>query len=212
MKVDLDTLTAYQRYKVMAGLITPRPIALITTLNSNGTVNAAPFSLFNFAGEDPPIVMVSMNRRADGSLKDTARNIVRNRDFVVHICDEAIAEQMHACSAELGDDQSETEFVGFHTLPSEKVRPPRIAEAPVAFECTLFEKLETGSRQIFIGQAHWLHGREGLIDPATWRVKLDDFHPVGRMGGTLYAHTRGRFELGLANLKPCAEAPNCSDS
>jgi flavin reductase (DIM6/NTAB) family NADH-FMN oxidoreductase RutF len=198
MKFDFEGLTAYQRYKLMAVLIAPRPIALITTLNANGVVNAAPFSLFNMAGEDPPIVMVSINRRDDDSLKDTARNIARDREFVLHICDDTIGEQMHACGMHLPEDESEVDRVGFTTVPSERVSPPRIAEAPVAFECTLFESLETRSRQIFIGEVQCLHVRDGLVDPATFRVALEKFHPIGRMGGTLYTHTRSRFELGGA--------------
>jgi flavin reductase (DIM6/NTAB) family NADH-FMN oxidoreductase RutF len=87
MDIDFDSITEYQRYKLMASLIVPRPIALITTLSETGVVNAAPFSMFNMLGEDPPIVMVSINRLEDGNLKDTARNISRDREFVVHLTD-----------------------------------------------------------------------------------------------------------------------------
>ena len=85
MDIDFDSITEYQRYKLMASLIVPRPIALITTLSETGVVNAAPFSMFNMLGEDPPIVMVSINRLEDGNLKDTARNIARTGEFVVHL-------------------------------------------------------------------------------------------------------------------------------
>ena len=85
MQIDFSTLSAYQRYKLMASLIVPRPIALVTTQNAAGVVNAAPFSMFNMLGEEPPIVMISINRLQDGVLKDTAANIVRTQEFVVHI-------------------------------------------------------------------------------------------------------------------------------
>ena len=93
MEFDFETLGARARYKLMASLIVPRPIALVTTLGEDGTVNAAPFSMFNMLGEDPPIVMTSINK-LDHGLKDTARNVLRDREFVVHLADEAIAERM----------------------------------------------------------------------------------------------------------------------
>ena len=96
-EIDFGQITAYQRYKLMASLIVPRPIALVTTLGANGVVNAAPFSMFNMMGEDPPIVMVSINRLQDGRLKDTAANILANGEFVVHLADEAIASLGLCC-------------------------------------------------------------------------------------------------------------------
>lgn len=203
MDVDFETLTAYQRYKLMASLIVPRPIALITTLAEDGVVNAAPFSMFNMLGEDPPIVMVSINRLADGGLKDTAAHIARSGEFVVHLADEAIARQMHRCGERLPRHQSELDAVGLTTLPSNAVAPPRIAQAPVAFECRLWETLETASRQIFIGRVLWLHARDGLVDTERWRVSLADYFPVGRFGASFYIDTRGRFAIDDA---PSAEA------
>ena len=195
MDIDFATLTEYQRYKLMASLIVPRPIALITTLGPTGVINAAPFSMFNMLGEEPPIVMVSINRLGDGGLKDTAVNIVRTKEFVVHISDEALAEKMHRCGERLPPDESELARFGMTALPSIAVAPPRIAEAPVAFECTLWETLETASRQIFIGQVRWLHARDGLIDTERWRVRLQDYFPVARFGASYYVTTRDRFTL-----------------
>jgi flavin reductase (DIM6/NTAB) family NADH-FMN oxidoreductase RutF len=198
MDIDFATLTEYQRYQLMASLIVPRPIALVTTLGETGVVNAAPFSMFNMLGEEPPIVMISINRLSDGGLKDTAANILRTKEFVVHISDEAMAEKMHRCGARLPPDVSELAAVGLTTLPSMAVAPPRIAEAPVAFECTLWETLETASRQIFIGQVRWLHARDGLIDTERWRVRLQDYFPVARFGASYYVTTRERFTLDAA--------------
>lgn len=195
MEIDFSKLTAYQRYKLMASLIVPRPIALITTLGANGVVNAAPFSMFNMLGEEPPVVMVSINRLHDGRLKDTAANILASGEFVVHLADERIADQMHACGEAVPAEVSEVELVGFTTAPSGMVRPPRIAEAPVAFECVLHEKLETESRYIFIGRVLCLHAREGLVDPEKWRVRLQEYFPVGRFGASFYVRTRDRFAI-----------------
>ena len=200
MQLDFSTLTEYQRYKLMASLIVPRPIALVTTINAQGVVNAAPFSMFNMMGEEPPIVMISLNKNAGhdsaGGLKDTAANILANGEFVVHLADEAIAGQMHACGTRLPPDQSEVEMVGFTTKPSNAISPPRIAEAPVAFECRLWEKLETDSRHIFIGKVLWLHARDELIDLETHRVRLQNYFPVARFGASFYINTRERYALG----------------
>ncbi|MEY2622010.1 MAG: hypothetical protein RIT26_1830 [Pseudomonadota bacterium] len=193
--IDFAQLTAYQRYKLMASLIVPRPIALVTTLGANGVVNAAPFSMFNMLGEDPPILMISINKLQDGHLKDTAANILANGQFVVHIADEAMAEQMHGCGRTLPSNVSELSEVGLTTTPSVRVLPPRISEAPVAFECTLHEKIETESRYIFIGQVLWLSARQGLVDTERWRVNLRDFHPVARFGASYYIRTSDRFEI-----------------
>ena len=202
MEFDFDVLTAHQRYKLMASLIVPRPIALVTSLGEDGTVNAAPFSLFNMLGEDPPIVMISINKRDDDSLKDTARNILRTGEFVVHLTDEPIAEQMHRCGDRLPPDESEVDAVGFTTVPSSAVAPPRIVEAPVAFECRLWERLETESRHILIGKVLRLHAREGLVDTERWRVRLQSYFPVGRFGASFYTRTRDRFAIDAADLEP----------
>ena len=193
--IAFAALTPYQRYKLMASLIVPRPIALVTTINPQGVVNAAPFSMFNMLGEDPPLVMISINRLEGGAMKDTAANIVRSGEFVVHLTDEPMAAQMHACGERLPHDQSELEKVGLTCAPSVSIKPPRIAEAPVAFECRLWEQIETASRSIFFGEILRLHAREDLIDTETWRVRLQNYFPVGRFGASFYVGTRDRFSL-----------------
>lgn len=194
-EVDFSQISAYQRYKLMASLIVPRPIALVTTLSPQGVVNAAPFSMFNMLGEDPPVVMLSVNRLQDGQLKDTAANILSEREFVVHMTDEPLVAQMHACGQAFPATVSELDAVGLHATPSQTVRPPRIAEAPVAFECVLHETLETPSRYVFIGRVLWLGARNGLVDTETWRVRLQDYHPVGRFGASFYTRCRDRFAV-----------------
>jgi flavin reductase (DIM6/NTAB) family NADH-FMN oxidoreductase RutF len=196
MHVDFAELTAYQRYKLMASLIVPRPIALVTTVSPDGLVNAAPFSMFNMLGEEPPLVMISINRLPEDRLKDTAANIAATGEFVVHLTDENMAAKMHGCGESLPADQSELDLVGLTPAPSVHVRPPRILEAPVAFECTLWETVETTSRSIFMGEIRHLHARDDLIDTATWRVSLQQYFPVGRFGASFYVNTRDRFSLG----------------
>jgi flavin reductase (DIM6/NTAB) family NADH-FMN oxidoreductase RutF len=205
-EINFEAITAYQRYKLMASLIVPRPIALVTTLGENGVANAAPFSMFNMVGEDPPILMISINRSSDGQLKDTAANILHNGEFVVHLSDEPMAQKMHDCGERLPADVSELVKVGLTAVPSHTVRPPRILEAPVAFECVLHEKLETPSRYVFIGRVQWLAAKEGLIDTTAWRVNLRDYAPVARFGASFYTRTTDRFTL-ANHSEPSNKAP-----
>lgn len=196
MDINFSELTAYQRYKLMASLIVPRPIALVTTLGATGVVNAAPFSMFNMVGEDPPLVMISVNRQnSHGRLKDTAANILRSGEFVVHLPDESIAEQMHACGEMLGPDESEVEHTGLSLQPSRVVAVPAIVEAPVAFECVLHEQLVNESRYVFFGRVAALRARDGLIDTELWRVRLQNYFPVARFGASFYLRSRDRFAM-----------------
>jgi flavin reductase (DIM6/NTAB) family NADH-FMN oxidoreductase RutF len=194
-EVDFGSITGYQRYKLMASLIVPRPIALVTTLGSNGVANAAPFSMFNMVGEEPPLVMISINRLHDGRLKDTAANILDNGEFVVHLPDEPMGQRMHACGGNFPSEVSELDKVGLASVPSRCVKPPRIVEAPVAFECVLSEKMETTSRYVFFGEVKWLAARDGLIDTKAWRVNLSDYHPVARFGASFYIRCADRFAM-----------------
>lgn len=194
-EIDFSKLSAYQRYKLMASLIVPRPIALVTSLGANNVVNAAPFSMFNMIGEDPPILMLSINKLSDGHLKDTAANILLNKEFVVHMTDEPMVEKMHACGESLPSTVSELEHVGLLSTPSKCVKPPRIVEAPVAFECALHETLETESRYVFIGRVLWLSVKNGLVDTVKWHVNLKEYQPIARFGASFYIKTNERFDL-----------------
>lgn len=195
MEIDIESLERLQRYKVLTCLVVPRPIALITTLSEGGVVNAAPFSFFNVFGEDPPIAIFSADPRASGALKDTVVNAVRDKQFVINLVDEAIAERMHGCAVDTPTSMSEVELVGFTTTPSERVKPPRIAESPVSFECTLHTALEFGPRSLIIGQIRWVHVRDGIIDPSNWRRVDQTYFPVGRLYANGYCTTRESFVL-----------------
>ncbi|MEZ5739024.1 MAG: flavin reductase family protein [Burkholderiaceae bacterium] len=193
MDIDCGRLDADRAYKLLVNLVVPRPIAWVTTLGRGDVVNAAPFSVFNMVGEDPPLVMISVNKLPGGRFKDTARNILDRQQFVVHIADEACTVAMDITASELPPEQSETVLAGLHCSPSRCVAPPRITEAPVAFECTLWETLESASRYVFFGRILWLHAREGLIDTDNWRIRYEHFRPVGRFGAGQYVRLQDRF-------------------
>src|ERR1041385_4329064 len=125
MELDLEHEFADRAYLLLASLVTPRPIAFITTISPEGKVNAAPFSFFNLLGADPPILAVAPGDRDDGTPKDTARNIRSTHEFVVNLVDEPIAEAMNQCAASLPYGENELDRAGLHALKSSLVRPPR---------------------------------------------------------------------------------------
>lgn len=196
MELDLEGKHVSRGYAMLASLITPRPIAWVTTLNENGAINAAPFSFFNAFGGDPPIVGFAPGDRDDGSPKDTARNIRRTHEFVVNLVDEALAEAMNRTSASLPYGVSELESAGLTAAKSSVVAPPRIGEAPASFECKEWGTLQIGGNRIVIGLVRRLHIRDELIEPEKLRIRSEHFHVIGRMATpNWYCRTRDRFEM-----------------
>ena len=192
---DPATLDAQMQYKLLIGSITPRPIALVTTLGSQGP-NAAPFSFFNGVGSDPAMLMFSVGSK-DGGAKDTIANILEIPEFVVHIVSDAIKEKMNICAIDYPRGVNEIEQAGFTALASTKVRPPRIAEAPVAFECRLLQRLELGRvpYHVVIGEVVYFHYHEGIVDERFY-VDTGKIDPIGRLGGRGgYTRITDRFEM-----------------
>ncbi len=193
---DLQRLGAAERYKLLGGLVVPRPIALVTTRDREGRHNAAPFSFFNVLAEEPPLVVLGLGVGPTGLAKDTTNNIRDFGEFVVHLVDEAIAEAMNLCAIDLPPEVSEVELAGFSLLPSEVVAPGRIADAPVSLECRRYVTLQPGpERYIVLGEVLRLHVRDGIIDPERLRVDRDAYAPIGRLFGGGYVRTRDRFEM-----------------
>jgi flavin reductase (DIM6/NTAB) family NADH-FMN oxidoreductase RutF len=136
MELDLEGQHAPRAYPILANLITPRPIALMTTLGSDNIVNAAPFSFFNVLGARPPIVAFGPGDREPGVPKDTARNIRMRHEFAVNLVNEPIAEAMNRCAASTPYGTSELTDAGLTAVPSSTINSPRITEAPASLECT----------------------------------------------------------------------------
>ncbi|HYE32553.1 MAG TPA: flavin reductase family protein [Methylomirabilota bacterium] len=196
MELDLEGEFADRAYPILASLVTPRPIALVTSLGPEGAVNAAPFSFFNVMGAEPPIVAFAPRDRDDGTPKDTALNIRLNHEFVVNLVDEAIAEAMNKCAASLPYGESEIRHAGLTTGPSTTIRTPRITEAPVALECVEWGTLQIGNNRVVIGVVKRVHLRDELFDPEKKRIRADQLHTIGRMASPhWYCTTRDRFEL-----------------
>ncbi|HVL55623.1 MAG TPA: flavin reductase family protein [Burkholderiaceae bacterium] len=196
MRIDFDGLSATQRYKLLIGLVIPRPIAWISTRSDNGVANCAPFSFFNVIAEEPPLCVVSFNERSDGQTKHTLKNIRRTGEFVVNLADEASANAMHLSSGEFDEDVSEFERAGLTPADCARVAHPRIAEASASFECRLWKRLEIGpGRELVFGEILLVHARDGVIDPASFRVSETAYRPIGRLFATRYCTTRERFDL-----------------
>jgi flavin reductase (DIM6/NTAB) family NADH-FMN oxidoreductase RutF len=195
MEFDLAGLSARDRYKLLGGLVIPRPIALVTSRSPEGHDNAAPFSFFNVLAEEPPIVVLGLGVAASGGAKDTTSNIRDTGEFVVNLVDEPLAEAMNLCAIDFPPEVSEIEVAGLDLLPAERVRAARIAQSPVHLECRRLMTLQPGrERYIILGEVVWLHVRDGIVDPGTLRV-APEYAPVGRLFGGGYVRTHDRFEL-----------------
>ena len=194
------TLTAGELYKVLSGLIVPRPIALITTMDRRGRVNAAPYSFFNVLTDEPPIVAFGSAAKSDGSPKDTPRNIEETREFVVNLVDEELAEAMAVCAVDFPCDVEEPGEAGLARAPSTTVGVPRIAGAFAAIECRLRQSIAAGLRsRIILGDVTMIHVADGCMDPKSRRVDLDRYRPIGRLFGDHYVRLTDRIEVRRMN-------------
>ncbi len=190
-------------YKLMIGAIVPRPIAFVSSMDLHGVLNLAPFSYFTAVSADPPVILFCPAARAANQAnglaahKDTLRNVINTREFVVNIVCEAIAEKMNQTSAQVPPEVDEFAMVGLTPLASERVKPPRVAESPVQMECRLRQIIEVsdqpGGGSIVLGEVLLFHLRDDLVDD--YRVDADKLAAIGRMGGPTYVRTQDRFDL-----------------
>lgn len=193
--LDFADLTPREAYKVMIGTIVPRPIAWVTTVSPDGIVNAAPYSFFNCLSADPPILALGVENKPDRSFKDTAHNIRMTECFTVNIVGRSNVEAMAVTAAGFDADVDELQVAGLTAVPGEKVASPRIAEAPVAFECERYLGIQVSSaREIILGRIVMAHVRKDIIDPATCYSDHEKLDAIGRMGGNGYAGTLDYFD------------------
>jgi flavin reductase (DIM6/NTAB) family NADH-FMN oxidoreductase RutF len=196
MEFDLEQQHAERAYPLLASVVVPRPIALITSLGPDGVVNVAPFSFFNLLGTDPPILAVAPGDRDDGTPKDTARNIRLQHEFVVNLVDEAMADAMNRTSASLPYGVSELQHSGLTTAPSSVIRTPRLAESPVSMECSEWGTLQIGDNRVVIGLIKRLHVKDAHVDKERLRIRGEGLGIIGRMAVPhWYCRTRDQFEM-----------------
>ena len=192
-----DQLSERERYRLLVNTVLPRPIALVTTCNGLGRVNTAPFSFFNVMGSEPPVVALGLEHdpHSPDGLKDTTRNILAGGQFVVNLISASMARAMNICGIPYPPDQAEHPDAGLDLAPSRQVRPPRIAQSPVQFECRLHTALDLGPlRHIVIGEIVHLHCSDRILTPEG-RIDMDAYDPIGRLHGSdWYLGLQGRFQ------------------
>jgi len=203
--IALGSLSRSEKFRLVTGSVMPRPIALVTTLNDDGSCNAAPFSAFNYMSDDPPILAIGIDRYAEesptrqGEMKDTLRNVVARPEFVVNMVDMPLIHQVVGCATDFPAGMSEPAANGLELAASVLVTVPRVAQTPIAWECRRHSIIEIGpARSILLGEILSIHFRPGLLDEAALRVNIEQFLPVGRLGGPNYATTVDRFTAKIA--------------
>lgn len=198
MLFDFSGLSGREQYKLLVATITPRPIAWVVTQNANGRLNAAPFSFFNAFSAEPPVIGIGVSSHEPGRPKDTRRNISETREFVVNLVSEDTVEAMVVTAIEFEEEVDELAQASMKTLPSVKVKPPRIAISPVAMECELIEVVELGpDNALVLGRVLAMHVRDEMVlDAAKHYIDTPRLKLVGRMHGTgWYARTGDLFEV-----------------
>lgn len=196
MRIDPAYLDAETAYRLITGVVVPRPIAWVTSLSGSGVVNLAPFSAFTFVSPKPPMLAISVGRKG-GTYKDTAQNILNNEEYVVHIADSSLMTAVHESSTEHPPDISEVEELRLSTVPGERIKVPRLAAAPVAMECRFRQCLEFGETRsrLIIGEVLVFHIRDGLLNNG--KIETEALDPIARIAGPRYA------KLGeIVTLKP----------
>ncbi len=198
MILDVASADVLTVYRALVGIVNPRPIAWVTTIDGEGRVNLAPFSFFNAFGANPPVVVFSPTNRRDGSKKDTLLNLEAVPEFVLNAAVEDLAGPMNATSRELPRGQSEADFARLTLEPATKVRPPRVAQSPVHLECRVRQIVPVGegaiAANLVIGEVLLIHIDEAVLDPSG-RVDPRKLRTIARLGGNYYCRSTDLFEM-----------------
>jgi len=200
--LDPTQIAVTDIYKLMIGMIVPRPIAFVSSVDLAGVRNLAPFSYFTACSSNPPVVcFCTAVRNAPRPYKDTLLNIEATGEFVVNIVSEEFAEQMNLCSADAPPEIDEFELSGLTAMASDLVKPPRVAESKVQMECRLHQIVvvseKPGGGILVLGEVLRFHVLESLFDDQqkSYKIDPDKLNAIGRMGGPAYTRTRDRFEM-----------------
>ncbi|TDL76078.1 flavin reductase family protein [Peribacillus frigoritolerans] len=197
LSIDPASLSERENYKFLIGSIIPRPIAFVTTISKDGVINGAPFSYFNIVSSNPPMISLSIQRSA-GKQKDTTRNIIESKQFVVHIIDEHNVEKINKTAANLPPDQSEIELANLTPVKSVKVSVPGVKEAKIRMECSLEVSLELGDSDatgcdFIIGKVVQFHIESDIYENG--RIDPRGLAAVSRLAGNNYAKVGEIFEI-----------------
>ena len=202
MFLDFEKLEPKSRYKLITASIVPRPIALVTTRNKDGSTNAAPFSFFNVFSEDPPLVVLGLQTKPDKSLKDTTTNIRNTGEFVVNLVDDKMVEKMVVCASDYPKGESEPVHAGLKLSQSKKINVDYITESPFSFECKRITVLQfSNTRDLAIGEILGMHARKSLIDYKNYHVNWNKYHPIGRLFASHYIYTDNTLSFQIPPVK-----------
>ncbi len=198
MQFDFDSMTGLERFEFLTGTIVPRPIALITTIDAHGRLNAAPYSFFNIVGHDPAVVAVGVLPHSEGRLKDTGLNILDTQEFVVNLVSEELAEAMNTTCIDAPPGFDELSLTDLKTAPSTHVRPARILSAPAAFECRVHSSISLGPNQaIVIGRILTAHIDDRFVADFEKRsIDTPAMKLIGGMHGAKW-YTRTSDQFGM---------------
>jgi len=198
MQIDPAHTSQKDIYKILTGAVIPRPIGWISSISRDGIPNLAPFSFFNAVGEDPPHVMFSTVRSGNTN-KDTLNNVLATKQFVVNMATEELVEAMNASSVNLPPDGNEFDYAGLTAITSVMVKPPRVAESPIHFECELvhhysLEGHKDGGATIMIGRIVMFHVNDSVLLDG-YKINRETYKPIARLEGYNYAKLGEVFSI-----------------
>jgi flavin reductase (DIM6/NTAB) family NADH-FMN oxidoreductase RutF len=202
MQFDFTQLPERDRYRLLSSFVAPRPIALVTTLSRDGVPNAAPMSFFNVFSQDPPIVILGIQTRPDGTVKDTVTNIDANGCFAVNMVDMAIAEAMITCGITYEPDVDEIATAGLTMKPATRIDGGWIAESPCAMECKVADTIRYDRRVIVLGEVVTMHVRDACLDEEGRYVRPEHYQPIARLHADNYIASDRQFELKAPEVAP----------
>lgn len=197
MRFDLEHVSAQNAYKLLAATIVPRPIAWVVTKGDDDRVNAAPYSFFNVMGSAPPTVGIGILSDSERGFKDTALNILTNGEFVINLVPERLAQRMSLTAIDAPRGIDELALAGVTTVPSMRIRPPRVEDSPVSFECVSLSSVVTGPTQIVvIGRVLIVHiADKYVLDAENAYIDTLALDLVGRSFGSDYVRCQDTFSL-----------------
>jgi len=197
MLLRTEELTAQETYKLLIGGITPRPIAWVSSISSDGVGNLAPFSFFTVASANPPVLAINPMFNADGKAKDTLNNIREQGEFVISSVSARQIEVMNKSCHMVAADVNEFDYAEIESAPSSVVTPPRVADSVVAYECKLRQIIDLGdetlSGHLILGDVVAIHVADDALD--NLRIDGDKLDSIGRLAGADYSLTRERIQL-----------------
>lgn len=208
MDFDFTRLPDQDRYRLLTNFVGPRPIALVSTIGADGTHNAAPMSFFNVFSHEPPILILGIQPRTDGSPKDTVANLRRSGEFIVHMVDMAIAQAMLVTGRDLPPDQDEIALAGLTAVPARQVAAPRIAESPCAMECRVEQIIDYPRRAIVLGRVVQMFVRDDCLDARGRYVDPAAYQPIARLHADNYVTSDRQIVLSDPDDPDDPDAPD----